>query len=145
MLYSQTMASLRDRDSLRKEDKMPVPKVSTLCLEARLYMYVCVRLVNNVKTPFHFMFFLESNPHPSPPFTTQTFCITYMYNVITTHQPTSSSCRWKALVHRGGTHIVWLSLMPRRASYDKIVRGSGHETKSGWPDFLYVRRSGQPD
>ena len=25
--------------------------------------------------------FLESNPHPSPPFTTQTFCITY--NVIT--------------------------------------------------------------
>ena len=26
--YSQTMASLRDRDSLRKEDKMPVPKVS---------------------------------------------------------------------------------------------------------------------
>ena len=24
---------------------------------------------------------LESNPHPSPPFTTQTFCITY--NVIT--------------------------------------------------------------
>ena len=28
MLYSQTMASLRDRDSHRKEDKVPVPKVS---------------------------------------------------------------------------------------------------------------------
>ena len=26
--YSQTMTSLRDRDSLRKEDKMPIPKVS---------------------------------------------------------------------------------------------------------------------
>ena len=28
MLNSQTMASLRDRDNLRKEDKMPGPKVS---------------------------------------------------------------------------------------------------------------------
>ena len=48
-----------------------------------MHVYV---FVNNVKTSFHFTFilhstFLESNPHPSPPFTTQTFCITY--NVIT--------------------------------------------------------------
>ena len=28
--------------------------------------------------------FLESNPHPSPPFTTQTFCITYNVITITT-------------------------------------------------------------
>ena len=44
-----------------------------------MYVYV---FVNNVETRFHFTFyFLESNPHPSPPFTTQTFCI--IYNVIT--------------------------------------------------------------
>ena len=44
-----------------------------------MYVYV---FVNNVKTLFILCStFRESNPHPSPPFTTQTFCITY--NVIT--------------------------------------------------------------
>ena len=45
-----------------------------------MYIYVCVYVfVNNVKTLFILCStFLESNP---PPFTTQTFCITY--NVIT--------------------------------------------------------------
>ena len=48
-----------------------------------MYVYV---FVINVKKSFHFTFilrstFLESNPHTSPPFTTETFCITY--NVIT--------------------------------------------------------------
>ena len=44
-------------------------------------MYVFI-FVYNVETPFILRStFLESNPHPSPPFTIQTFCITY--NVIT--------------------------------------------------------------
>ena len=46
------------------------------------FKYVFILFVYDVKTPFNFIStFLESSPHPSPQFTTQTFCITY--NVIT--------------------------------------------------------------
>ena len=47
-------------------------------------MYVFI-FVNNVKTSFRLRStFLESNPYPSPPFTTQTFCITYTVITIMT-------------------------------------------------------------
>ena len=46
--------------------------------------------------------------------------------------PTSSSCRCKALVHRGGTHIVWLaSVQPDRRLYVVLTRDLKGRTYSG--------------
>ena len=50
MQNSQTMASLRDRDSLRKEDKMPVPKVSFVRrLDCSDRCQACVRCMEGVR------------------------------------------------------------------------------------------------
>ena len=53
---------------------------------SKLSMYIHLCMCSYLYTMSRHLFilrstFLESNPHPSPPFTTQTFCITY--NVIT--------------------------------------------------------------
>ena len=126
MLYSQTMASLRDRDSLRKEDKMPIPKVSFV---RRLD---CIRPLTNQKKTLR----IESPLSEKHPWTTVTLesslfaftrspHVSLLFDLILPHRPFQAASFSLRLVRLPVVSVHCLVYCPSPVMKRKNVFSSG--------------------